>query len=155
MKALPDGYLYVANNGWAVADCNGTHIGPDDGTRGTLCGRIHGGEQRIAPATERDVCGSCRRVLASRIRKAAGGPLLRRIEAGKYEVAGAPYLRIMNFDGWWEGFEVVNQGHGDEWVPLAGVPKRTMREALASYLPDGARSRRSFKSRSIGADDGE
>lgn len=70
MRELPPGYRFVAG-GTVFGDCNGTHLADDDGTFGTLCGRIHGGTYNYPPKDERDVCGSCRRVLASRIRKAA------------------------------------------------------------------------------------
>lgn len=72
-------------------------------------------------------------------------PRLRCIEAGKYEVVGFPNLRIMRIDGWWEAFEGADHGFGVEWHPLAGVPKRTMRDAVATYLPNGANVRHAWK----------
>ena len=65
-------------------------------------------------------------------------PRTRCIDSGVHEIAGRPNLRIMRDDeGWWEAFEGADHGFGVEWHPLAGVPRRTLREAVATYFADG------------------
>lgn len=62
-RAAPAGYRWATGGGSPIG-CNGLHLAPDDGTRGTLCG-LYGPATTVAfPGTY--VCGNCARIAAGR-----------------------------------------------------------------------------------------
>lgn len=54
---------WVAANSSVIGDCRDGHIAKDDGLRGTLCGRVHGGDTSFVPARP---CGNCLRIARAR-----------------------------------------------------------------------------------------
>lgn len=54
---------WVAANSGVIGDGRDGHMAADDGLRGTLCGRIHGGTSAYVPTRP---CGSCLRIARAR-----------------------------------------------------------------------------------------